>query len=62
MTKKRIDEVAGVINGVIIFRIQRKDETLAQAVVRASDEINITLAEAEEVIKDKKNLFEVKVA
>ena len=57
MTKKRAEEIAGVINGVIVFRVQRKNETLAQATVRASDEINVTLEEAEEVIQDKKGII-----
>ena len=57
MTKKRAEEIAGVINGVIVFKIRRKDETLAQATVRTSDELNITLAEAEEVIQDKKGII-----
>ena len=58
MTKKRAEEVAGVINGVIVFKVQRKNETLAQATVRASDEINITLEEAEEVIKEAESCLQ----
>ena len=57
MDKDRANTIAGIVSGVFLFKTQRKDQTLAEAVVKAGIEYNVTLEEAEEVIKEGKNII-----
>lgn len=50
MTADRLKEVAGIITGTEVFKVQKEGESLIDAIVRAGVECNVTKPEVEEVL------------
>ena len=53
MTSERRIMIEGIINGISIWKLQKEDESLEQAIVKYAQEDKITLKEAEEVTNIK---------
>lgn len=51
--KKRLGQIRGIALGITLMKLKDDDVTMEQAVVYFGEEFNITMAEAEEALRDK---------